>query len=142
MDGASKFVRGDAIAGLLITLINIIGGIIIGVMQMGMSLGAAGASYTLLTIGDGLVSQIPALIVSVAAGLLVSKAGVDGAADKAMLRRSLLNTQKRLRLCPAYWSFSRVMPGLALPAVCILLAGGIAARPMAAAQKKDKKEET
>ena len=84
MDGASKFVRGDAIAGLLITLINMIGGIVIGVMQMGMTLGAAGASYTLLTIGDGLVSQIPALIISVAAGLLVSKAGVEGSADKAV----------------------------------------------------------
>ena len=84
MDGASKFVRGDAIAGLLITLINVIGGIIIGVAQMDMSFGEASASYTLLTVGDGLVSQVPALIVSVAAGLLVSKAGVDGAVDKAL----------------------------------------------------------
>lgn len=84
MDGASKFVRGDAIAGLLITLINIIGGIIIGVAQMDMSFGEASASYTLLTVGDGLVSQVPALIVSTAAGLLVSKAGVDGAVDKAL----------------------------------------------------------
>ena len=83
MDGASKFVRGDAVAGLLITLINIVGGIIIGVLQMRMSIGDAGASYTLLTIGDGLVSQIPALIISVAAGLLVSKAGVEGAAEQA-----------------------------------------------------------
>ena len=85
MDGARKFVRGDAIAGLLITFINIIGGIIIGMAQEGLSFGEAGHTYTLLTVGDGLVSQIPALIVSIAAGLLVSKAGVDGAADKALV---------------------------------------------------------
>jgi flagellar biosynthesis protein FlhA len=84
MDGASKFVRGDAIAGLLITFINVIGGIIIGVAQMNLSFSAAATTYTMLTVGDGLVSQIPALIVSTAAGLLVSKAGVRGAADKAM----------------------------------------------------------
>src|SRR3990167_6996172 len=71
MDGASKYVRGDAIAGLLIAVVNILGGIFIGVLQNGLTLGAATESYTLMTVGDGLVSQIPALIVSVAAGLLV-----------------------------------------------------------------------
>ncbi len=85
MDGAAKFVRGDAIAGLLITFINLIGGIIIGTTIKDMTLADAGTNYTLLTIGDGLVSQIPALIVSVAAGLLVSKAGVEGSADEALL---------------------------------------------------------
>jgi flagellar biosynthesis protein FlhA len=84
MDGASKFVRGDAVAGLLITFINIIGGIIIGVAQKGQTFTAASESYTLLTVGDGLVSQIPALIVSIAAGILVSKAGVTGTADSAI----------------------------------------------------------
>jgi len=87
MDGASKFVRGDAVAGLLIVFINIIGGIIIGVAQQGLSFGDAARSYTLLTVGDGLVTQVPALIVSTAAGLLVSKAGVSGAADKAMMKQ-------------------------------------------------------
>ncbi|CEG09155.1 Flagellar biosynthesis protein FlhA [Afipia felis] len=87
MDGASKFVRGDAVAGLLIVFINIIGGIIIGVAQQGLSFGDAARSYTLLTVGDGLVTQVPALIVSTAAGLLVSKAGVSGAADKAMVKQ-------------------------------------------------------
>ena len=87
MDGASKFVRGDAIAGLMITFINVIGGIIIGVAQNDMSFMEAGQTYTLLTVGDGLVSQIPALIVSTAAGLLVSKAGVSGSADKALFRQ-------------------------------------------------------
>lgn len=85
MDGASKFVRGDAIAGLLITFINIIGGIIIGVAQEDLTFSAAANSYTLLTVGDGLVSQVPALIVSVAAGLLVSRGGVTGTTDKALL---------------------------------------------------------
>lgn len=84
MDGASKFVRGDAIAGILITFINVIGGIIIGVGQHGMSFADAGHTYTLLTIGDGLVSQLPALLVSIAAGLMVSKAGIDGSTDKAL----------------------------------------------------------
>src|SRR5690348_1475809 len=77
MDGASKFVRGDAIAGLLIVGINVIGGIIIAVAQKGMSFGDATQTFTLLTVGDGLVSQMPALIVSTAAGLMVSKAGVE-----------------------------------------------------------------
>ena len=77
MDGASKFVRGDAIAGIVITLINILGGLVIGVLQQGMSLSAAVQNYTLLTIGDGLVSQIPALIVSTAAGMVVTQAASD-----------------------------------------------------------------
>ena len=87
MDGAAKFVRGDAVAGLLITFINVIGGIIIGTVQMNLSLGQAAESYTLLTVGDGLVSQIPALIVSTASGMLVSKAGVAGSTDKALFRQ-------------------------------------------------------
>jgi len=78
MDGASKFVRGDAIAGIIITLINIIGGFVIGVFQQGMTMVSAAQNYTLLTVGDGLVSQIPALIISTAAGILVSRsASVD-----------------------------------------------------------------
>jgi flagellar biosynthesis protein FlhA len=84
MDGAAKFVRGDAIAGLLIMFINIIGGIIIGTVSQGMSLADAASNYTILTIGDGLVSQIPALVISVSAGLLVSKAGAEGSAEAAL----------------------------------------------------------
>ncbi len=87
MDGAAKFVRGDAIAGLLIVFVNVIGGIIIGTVNEGMSLADAATNYTVLTIGDGLVSQIPALIVSVSAGLLVSKAGVEGSADQAFFEQ-------------------------------------------------------
>src|SRR5689334_10170661 len=77
MDGSSKFVKGDAIAALLITFINIIGGIFIGVIQRGMPIGKAAATYTILTVGDGLVSQVPALITSTAAGLMVTSAGQD-----------------------------------------------------------------
>ena len=85
MDGASKFVRGDAVAGLIITLINVIGGILIGVAQHGLSLSEAADFYTVLTIGDGLVTQVPALIVSLAAGLIVTKGGTEGAANEAVL---------------------------------------------------------
>ena len=85
MDGASKFVRGDAIAGLLITFINLIGGMIIGIVVNDLTFSEALDTYTKLTIGDGLVSQIPALIVSTGAGMLVTKAGVDGSSDKAVL---------------------------------------------------------
>jgi len=91
MDGASKFVKGDAVAGLIITAINIIGGILIGVVQHKMPIGEASASYTLMTIGDGLVSQIPALIISIAAGLVVSKAGVEGSANKALTTQLAMN---------------------------------------------------
>src|SRR3546814_3351564 len=77
MDGASKFVRGDALAGLLVMIINIIGGLIIGVGQHDLSFSEAGRVYTLLTIGDGLVAQIPALIISTAAGVVVSRVATD-----------------------------------------------------------------
>ncbi|MBF0282221.1 MAG: flagellar biosynthesis protein FlhA [Zetaproteobacteria bacterium] len=74
MDGASKFVRGDAVAGLIMTFINLIGGLIIGVLQGGMAVGDAAATYSILTVGDGLISQIPALMISVAAGIIVTRA--------------------------------------------------------------------
>ncbi|HKK90336.1 MAG TPA: flagellar biosynthesis protein FlhA [Desulfobacteraceae bacterium] len=82
MDGASKFVRGDAIAGIIITCINIAGGFVIGVLQQGMTMQGALANYTLLTVGDGLVSQIPALLISTAAGLLVSRSGSENRMGK------------------------------------------------------------
>ncbi|MEC7122654.1 MAG: FHIPEP family type III secretion protein, partial [Pseudomonadota bacterium] len=87
MDGAAKFVRGDAIAGLLITVINVIGGIVIGMAQNDLNFNQAASTYTILTVGDGLVSQIPALIVSTAAGLLVTKSGTTGSADKALFNQ-------------------------------------------------------
>ena len=87
MDGASKFVRGDAVAGLLITFINIIAGIIIGVAQHDMTFADATDNFTRLTVGDGLVTQIPALVVSTAAGMMVTKAGVTGATEKALFKQ-------------------------------------------------------
>jgi len=74
MDGASKFVKGDAIAGIIITLINLIGGLVVGVIQRGLSLSEAGSTYSLLTVGDGLVSQIPALLISISSGIIVTRA--------------------------------------------------------------------
>ncbi|SFS50970.1 flagellar biosynthesis protein FlhA [Brevundimonas viscosa] len=91
MDGASKFVRGDAVAGLIITFINAIGGVLIGVLSHGLPAGEAADTYVLLTVGDGLVTQVPALIVSIAAGFLVSKAGVEGSADKALVSQLATN---------------------------------------------------
>lgn len=121
MDGASKFVRGDAIAGLLITFINVVGGIVIGVAQNSMSFGDAAQTYTLLTVGDGLVSQIPALIVSTAAGLLVSKAGVEGAADEALFDQ-LSGYPQALGMSSFVMGTMALLPGL--PAVPFLLLAG------------------
>ena len=111
MDGASKFVRGDAIAGLLVVFINIIGGMIIGIAQQGLSFADAAHSYTILTVGDGLVTQVPALIVSTAAGLLVSKAGVTGAADKALLSQ-LSGYPKALGMSGAVMLVMSLLPGI------------------------------
>src|SRR6187431_2336102 len=111
MDGASKFVRGDAIAGLLVVFINIIGGMIIGIAQQGMSFADAASTYTLLTVGDGLVTQVPALIVSTAAGLLVSKASVAGAADKALMKQ-LSDYPKALGMSGGVMLLMALLPGI------------------------------
>ena len=121
MDGASKFVRGDAIAGLLVVFINIIGGMIIGIAQQGMSFADAARTYTLLTVGDGLVTQVPALIVSMAAGLLVSKAGVAGAADKALISQ-FSGYPKALGMSAAVMLAMAVLPGI--PSIPFLILGG------------------
>ena len=91
MDGASKFVRGDAVAGLIIVFINVLGGILIGTVQHGLSIGDAANAYISLTVGDGLVTQVPAIVISIAAGFLVSKAGVEGSADKALVSQLATN---------------------------------------------------
>jgi len=127
MDGAAKFVRGDAIAGILITFINIIGGIIIGVAQNDMSFGEAGEVYTRLTVGDGLVSQIPALIVSTSAGLVVTKAGITGSTDNALFKQ--LGSQPRVLGMVSFLAFGLgVLPGMpALPFLLLsTLTGGTA----------------
>ncbi|MGO9703295.1 MAG: flagellar biosynthesis protein FlhA [Xanthobacteraceae bacterium] len=121
MDGASKFVRGDAIAGLLVVLINVIGGMVIGILQQGLTFAEAAQAYTLLTVGDGLVTQVPALIVSIAAGLLVSKAGVAGAADKALLSQ-FSGYPKALGMSAAVMLVMALLPGI--PMIPFLALGG------------------
>jgi len=121
MDGASKFVRGDAVAGLLVVFINVIGGIIIGVGQQSMSFADAAKTYTLLTVGDGLVTQVPALIVSTAAGLLVSKAGVTGAADKAMMKQ-FSGYPQALGMSSGVMLVLALLPGI--PMLPFLMLGG------------------
>ncbi len=120
MDGASKFVRGDAIAGLLVVFVNVIGGIIIGVAQQGMPFMEAAKTYTLLTVGDGLVTQVPALIVSTAAGLLVTKAGISGSADKALMKQ-LSGYPKALGMSAAVMLIMSLLPGI--PMLPFLLLG-------------------
>jgi flagellar biosynthesis protein FlhA len=124
MDGASKFVRGDAIAGLLVVFINVIGGMIIGIAQQGLSFADAARHYTILTVGDGLVTQVPALIVSTAAGLLVAKAGISGAADKALMRQ-LSGYPKALGMSGGVMMVMALLPGI--PMIPFLALGGGAA---------------
>jgi len=135
MDGASKFVRGDAIAGLMIVAINVIGGIIIGVAQHGASFADASQTYTLLTVGDGLVSQMPALIVSTAAGLMVSKAGVEGSTDKALMTQLSFYPQA-LGMAAAVMGIIGMLPGMPT-LVFIGLAGGAGSLAFFAYKKKD-----
>ena len=111
MDGASKFVRGDAIAGLIITAINVFGGIIIGYLRHGMPIGEAADVFVKLSVGDGLVSQIPALIVSLAAGLLVSRGGTAGSTDQAVVGQ-LSGYPRALMVAAGLIILLSVMPGL------------------------------
>ncbi|MBI2236536.1 MAG: flagellar biosynthesis protein FlhA [Magnetospirillum sp.] len=119
MDGASKFVRGDAVAGLLITLINVIGGMIIGMAQNGLSFSVAADYYTKLTVGEGLVTQVPALIVSVAAGMLVTKAGVQGAVDRALFGQ-LAGYPRALGMSAGLMALMAVVPGMPFAPFAIL----------------------
>ncbi len=121
MDGASKFVRGDAIAGLVITAVNIFGGIVIGVTRNGMSLADAADVFTRLSVGDGLVSQIPALIISLGAGLLVSKGNVSGRTDQ-VVSGQLGNYPRALFVVAALMFLFGFVPGL--PFLPFVLIGG------------------
>ncbi len=125
MDGAARFVRGDAIAGLIITTINIIGGLAIGVVRHGMAIADAAATFSTLSVGDGLVSQIPALLVSTAAGIVVTKGSTEGSADRALVRQ-LGAGPKPLALAAGAACVLAVLPGLpALPFLALAgLAGG------------------
>jgi flagellar biosynthesis protein FlhA len=127
MDGASKFVKGDAIAGLVIVAINIVGGFLIGVIQHKIPAGEAATTYTLMTIGDGLVSQIPALIISIAAGFLVSKAGVEGSANAALVTQLAMNPIS-LGMVSASAGIIALIPGMPkIPFLILAVAAGVLA---------------
>ncbi len=140
MDGAAKFVRGDAVAGLMIVFINVIGGMVIGIVQKDLSAADAAETYIYLTVGDGLVSQIPALIVSIAAGLLVSKAGVAGSTDKALFGQ-LTKYPHALALCSVLMVVLAVLPGIpALPFLVMGTASGFTAYRIFERQKTEEIE--
>ncbi|HEY8007926.1 MAG TPA: flagellar biosynthesis protein FlhA [Methylocella sp.] len=124
MDGASKFVRGDAVAGLVILAVNIFGGIVIGATRHNMPLSEAGDVFTKLSVGDGLVSQIPALIVSLSAALLVSKGGTRGATEKAVLNQ-LVKYPRALWVAALLMFLFSIMPGL--PTFPFAFLGGVLA---------------
>ncbi len=123
MDGASKFVKGDAIAGVVIVVINLIGGFAIGVVGQGMPLDQAISTYALLTIGDGLVSQIPALLISVSTGLLISRVGDEGEGLGKQLGRQLLGRTQPLRIGAVVLGLMAIIPGL--PKVPFILIAGM-----------------
>jgi flagellar biosynthesis protein FlhA len=111
MDGASKFVRGDAVAGILIMLINVVGGLFIGVLQHNLDIGTAAKTYTLLAIGDGLVAQIPALIISIAAGMVVTRVGDDEDVSQQFVSQ-LFSNPKLLFLTAAIIGMLGLIPGM------------------------------
>ncbi|SBT05069.1 putative flagellar export pore protein [Candidatus Accumulibacter aalborgensis] len=125
MDGASKFVRGDAVAGILIMLINVIGGLFVGVLQHDMDIGTAARTYTLLAIGDGLVAQLPALIISIAAGMVVTRVG-DAQDVSQQFVAQLFNKPNVLFLTAAIIGLLGLIPGMP-NFVFLLLASGLAA---------------
>ena len=120
MDGASKFVKGDAIAGIIIMLINIVGGIIIGVMQLGLPWGQALQTYTLLTIGDGIVTQVPALVIAVGTGIIVTRSASDGNLSQEVLRQ-ITSFPKTLLLVAGALAGLLLLPGIpAWPALVLI----------------------
>ncbi|MFP4312356.1 MAG: flagellar biosynthesis protein FlhA [Nitriliruptoraceae bacterium] len=141
MDGASKFVKGDAIAGIVIVAINLVGGLIIGITIAGMELAEAAATYSLLTVGDGLVSQIPALMISTATGLLVSR--VDDEDDLGpVVGRQLLNDPRALRIAALVLFAIGLMPGLPkLPFAVLVIGLLVAAARTASAAEEERSED-
>ncbi len=121
MDGASKFVRGDAIAGILIMVINVVGGLLVGVLQHGMSMGSAAESYTLLTIGDGTVAQIPALVISTAAGVIVTRVSTDQDVGEQMVGQLFSNPRVML-LAAAVLGLLGMVPGMPNPVFLLFTA--------------------
>jgi flagellar biosynthesis protein FlhA len=120
MDGASKFVKGDAIAGIVILLINIIGGLIIGIMQMGMRWDEALKTFTLLTVGDGIVTQVPALVIAVGTGIIVTRSASDGNLSTEVLRQ-ITSFPKTMYIVAAALAVMLLLPGIpSLPVLAIV----------------------
>ena len=136
MDGASKFVKGDAIAGIVIMLINLVGGLAIGVFQQGMPLVEAAQNYTILTVGDGLVSQVPALVVSTAAGVIVSRAGA-GDSLSGELRDQVVLQPRAMAMVSAMLGVMAIVPGLPFGPFAVLSVG---AGALAALVKSEEEE--
>lgn len=111
MDGASKFVRGDAIAGIMITVVNVVGGLLVGVIQKNLDIGTAAKYYTMLTIGDGLLAQIPALIISTAAGMIVTRSGSGESMGDEVTSQLIMNP-KAIYICAGVLTALGLVPGL------------------------------
>ncbi|MDZ7295997.1 MAG: flagellar biosynthesis protein FlhA [candidate division KSB1 bacterium] len=142
MDGASKFVRGDAVAGLVITSLNIVGGIIIGLAQMKMSIGEALRTYTVLTVGDGLVSQIPALIISTAAGIVVTRTASESNLGREVLSQVFANP-RAIFVTSGVLLFLAVAPGLpTIPFLLMAAATGFIGYRVSTAQRQAQEEAT
>ncbi|MEJ5226370.1 flagellar biosynthesis protein FlhA [Thermodesulfovibrio sp.] len=138
MDGASKFIRGDAIAAIIIMIINIIGGILIGVLQKGMSISDAVQTYVILTIGDGLAAQIPALVTSTAAGIVVSRAATESNLGQDILQQ-LFKNPKTLATASGVLLLLGLIPGLPhLPFIFIAIVSGAIAYLMITKEKREK----
>src|SRR6185437_14923714 len=122
MDGASKFVRGDAVASILIVIVNVVGGIIIGTLQKGMDIGSAASTFTLLTIGDGLVTQIPALIVSTASGIIVTRTATSTNFSQEVSKQ-LFMKPNALMAAASIMAFLALVPGLPFVPFILLALG-------------------
>ena len=140
MDGASKFVKGDATAGIVIMLINVVGGLAIGVFQHGMAVSEAAETYTILTVGDGLVSQIPSLIVSTAAGLIVSRAG-ESAPLASELNKQIFGQANAMIVASGMLAVIAVAPGLPFVPFALLSTGAFALSRTGAGQEQKRREE-
>lgn len=135
MDGASKFVKGDAIAGIIILMINIIGGLVIGIMQNGMPWNSALKTYTLLTIGDGIVTQVPALVIAVGTGIIVTRSASDGNLSAEVLRQ-ITSFPKTLLLVAAALGGLMLLPGIPTLQALVMLGGVLAVAGLAYHRKR------
>ena len=137
MDGASKFVRGDAIAGIIITFVNIVGGLLIGVIQKNMAIGDAAQMYTRLTIGDGLVTQIPALIISTAAGIVVTRASSGKNLGKELTSQLLIHP-RAIAIVSSILFMLGLVPGMpGIPFFIFAIFGGLLAWTVGKMQKEE-----